>query len=135
MKRPATHAKRHGWLILLLIAIVHVPQCAPYTTPSTTPDIVTEYLRTAEEHIAAGEYTAAETAYREAIQAAPNGPHPILELARLYLLWQRPQAGLSALDEALDVQGSDYASTDDLTDTGVDVNTVAILRLELLALA
>ncbi|MBN2389811.1 MAG: tetratricopeptide repeat protein [Anaerolineae bacterium] len=121
MKRPTTHTKHYGWLILLLITIVHASQCTPYTPPSATPDIVTEYLRAAEEHIAAGEYTAAETAYREAIQAAPNDPHPILELARLYLLWQRPQAGLSALDEALRYSASSQEN--------------AILRLELLALA
>jgi tetratricopeptide (TPR) repeat protein len=121
MRQRATRSKRHGWLILLLITIVYVPQCTSYTLPPATPDIVTESLRAAEEHIAAGEYTAAETAYREAIQAAPDDPHPILELARLYLLWRRPQAGLSALDEALRCGANAQEQTD--------------LRLELLALA
>jgi tetratricopeptide (TPR) repeat protein len=91
------------------------------------PDVVTEYLQAAADHVAAGAYTAAETAYREAIQAAPADPRPILELARLYLLWQRPQAGLSALDEAL--------RQDVFAPENVPASTVALLRLELLAQA
>lgn len=120
MRRPSTHPKRCGWLMLLLIALLLTPRCAP-STPSPTPDTAAESLRTAADHIAAGEYTAAETTYREAIQAAPDDPRPILELARLYLLWQRPQAGLSALDEALRC--------------GADAQENADLRLELLASA
>ena len=120
MKQPATHPKRYGWLILLLITLLITSQCAPYTPPAT-PDAAAEYLRAAADHIAAGEYTAAETSYHEAIQAAPNDPQPILELTRLYLLWQRPQAGLSALDEAIR--------------QGAPAQEHANLRLELLALA
>ncbi|MGC9394376.1 MAG: tetratricopeptide repeat protein [Anaerolineae bacterium] len=121
MKRPTTYAKHSGWLILLLITIVFAPRCTPRTLPPATPDVVIAHLHAAEEHIAAGEYTAAETAYREAIQAAPDDPRPILELARLYLLWQRPQAGLSALNEALR--------------RGADAQRNMNLRLELMALA
>ena len=110
----------YGWLILLLITLLHTPRCAPYTPPAT-PDTASEHLRAAAEHVAAGEYTAAETAYREAIQAAPHDLHPILELVRLYLMWQRPLAGLSALDEAVR--------------QGASAQENANLRLELLALA
>lgn len=121
MKRSTTPTPRYGWLILLLITALLAPRCASPTPPPVTPDITAEYLQAAADHIAAGEYTAAETAYREAIQASPDNPLPIVELARLYLLWQRPQAGLSALDEALRC--------------GASAQEHAILRLELLAIA
>jgi tetratricopeptide (TPR) repeat protein len=120
MKRPTVRTRRYGWLIMLLITAIYTPRCAP-STPPVTPDITTEYLQAAAGHIATGEYTAAETAYREAIQSAPENPQPILDLARLYLLWRRPQEGLSALDEALRC--------------GASAQDNAILRLELLAIA
>ena len=120
MKQSTVYPPRYGWLILLLIIMICAQRCAP-STPSATPDITAEYLQAAAGHIAAGEYTAAETAYREAIQTAPENPQPILDLARLYLLWQRPQEGLAALDEALRC--------------GASAQDNAILRLELLAIA
>ncbi len=124
MKRPAIHPQRYVWLIPLVITLLLMPRCTLATSsvsPSVTPDAVAESLRAAADHIAAGEYTAAETAYRAAIHAAPTNPQPILELARLYLLWQRPQDGLSALDEAIR--------------QGASVQENAGLRLELLAQA
>lgn len=111
------------WLIVLWIAALCLPGCAPHTPPAPTPTPASAaaYLRTAADHVAAGAYTAAETAYRAAIQAAPNDPAPRLELAGLYRVWQRPQAGLAALDEALRL--------------GASPRDTVPLRLELLALA
>lgn len=124
MRRLATHPIRYGRLILLLLTLSLAPRCAPATSsvaPSATPDAVAESLRAAAGHIAIGEYTAAETAYRTTIQLVPDDPRPLLELARLYLLWQRPQDGLSALDEAMRLGASAQENAD--------------LRLELLAQA
>ncbi len=120
MRRPTTHLIRYGRLILLVLTLSLMSQCAP-ATPPVTPDAIAESLRAAKEHIAAGEYTAAETAYRTAIQRAPNNPQPLLELTRLYLLWQRPRDGLSTLDEAIRQGASAQENAD--------------LRLELLAQA
>ncbi len=120
IKRPAPHPQRYGWLIPLLLTLLLVSQCTP-VTPPVTPDVVAESLRAAADYSAAGEYTVAETTYRAAIQTAPGDPQPILELARLYLLWQRPQAGLAALDDAIRQGASAHEHAD--------------LRLELLAQA
>lgn len=120
MRRLATHPIRYGRLILLLLTLSIMSQCAP-VTPPVTPDAIAESLRAATERIASGEYTAAETTYRTAIQLASDDPQLLLELARLYLLWQRPQDGLSALDEAIR--------------RGASAQENADLRLELLAQA
>ncbi|GEM_PF-815774 len=121
MKRCTTPTMRYSRLILLLITLLLAPRCASPTPPPITPDIVAEYLQAAAGHIAAGEYTAAETAYRKAIQATPNDPQPALELAHLYMTWQRPREGLSALYTA--------------RRCGASSQETAVLRLELLALA
>jgi tetratricopeptide (TPR) repeat protein len=59
-----------------------------------------ELLREAESHVAAGEYSAAEQLYRQALQSLPDDPQPAMQLARLYRTWGRPEDGLGALDEA-----------------------------------
>ena len=127
MKRSKARPTRSAWLILLLIAVLQAPRCAPRTPPPATPDFIAEHLRAAAIHVDAGAYTAAEAAYREALQAVPNNPQPLLELARLYRRWQRPQAGLAALDEALRLGAA-------ARENG-HAGAIAILRLELLAMA
>ncbi len=59
-----------------------------------------QILKTAEAHVAAGEYTAAEALYRQVAAQTPADPAPQLALAELYLQWGQPQAGLAALNEA-----------------------------------
>jgi Flp pilus assembly protein TadD len=106
--------QRHYRIIILWLTLaVLLLSCTPGTV---TPNP----LSTADAHVVAGEYTAAEAAYRAAAQAAPNDPQPALRLAVLYRRWNRPQAGLMALDEAVHL--------------GTASDSVAALRLELLAM-
>jgi len=63
--------------------------------------------------------TAAETAYRQASAARPQDPTPYLRLARLYLAWNRPEEGMSALLSA--------------EERGADPREVASLRAALYA--
>ncbi len=58
-------------------------------------------LRTAENHFAAGEYTAAAAAYRQVLQDLPETPYPAWRLAVLYERWGYPEEGMQALAEAL----------------------------------
>lgn len=90
MARTHTIAAR---VAVALIVLVVLAGCA---RPSPTPDAVA----VADAHVAAGTYTAAEAAYREALAAHPDDPQPALKLAALYARWERPQAGLTALTEA-----------------------------------
>ncbi|HNT77958.1 MAG TPA: tetratricopeptide repeat protein [Anaerolineae bacterium] len=64
-------------------------------TPSPT-----QVLKTAEARVVAGEYTAAESLYRQVAAQTPDDPAPMLQLAELYLQWGQPQAGLAALTTA-----------------------------------
>ena len=67
----------------------------------TTPDSqASQAIAKGETHAAAGEYTAAETAFRQAAQQQPDSPIPALHLAQLYADWGRPQSGLAALQQA-----------------------------------
>ncbi len=77
-----------------------------------------EALREGEAHLAAGEFTAAEQALQEAARLLPRSPEPSLRLVHLYRTWERPAAGLIALDEA--------------ARRGAEEETVS-LRLDLLA--
>jgi Flp pilus assembly protein TadD len=52
-------------------------------------------LRTAESLFAAGEFTAAETAFRTANTQLPHSAYPRQRLAALYLRWNRPTEGLA----------------------------------------
>ncbi len=116
--------KHYEWLIGLTLAALLLAGCMPETPLSATPANVTGQptaapLSIAAQYVAAGEYTAAESLYRQALQDVPNDPRPALELARLYRTWHRPQLGLAALDEA----ARRNASGDEITP----------IRLELLA--
>ncbi len=101
----------HRVSAILLLAVLVWPCCTPTAVPSSpaTPFFPTptqnlpsaDLYSVAAEHIAAGEFTAAEKLYAQAWQDFPNDPHPALGLARLYAKWKRPQAGLNALDEAV----------------------------------
>ena len=108
------HCTNTPWIVSLWVALaILLVRCAPSTV---TPDP----FSAADAHVAAGEYTAAEAAYRDLSQNAPDDPRPALRLAILYRRWNRPQAGLSALEEAIR--------------RGTPVDSVAALRLELLAM-
>lgn len=52
-------------------------------------------LKTAETHFAAGEFTAAETAFQAANTLLPHSTYPRQRLAVLYLQWNRPAEGLA----------------------------------------
>ncbi len=124
MKRYPRRNLRYRLLAILVIAALQLSSCTPETPPTASRTSVenlpvVEIYSVAAEHIAAGEYSAAESLYNQALQDAPNDPRPALELARLYRTWNRPQAGLTALDEAIR-RNAPAAET-------------AALRLELLA--
>ncbi len=77
-------------LLLLLLPLAPAPESAGLQS-----------LRAAESHFAAGEYTAAVVAYRQALQNLPESPYPAWRLAVLYERWGYPEQGLPALEEAL----------------------------------
>ncbi len=52
-------------------------------------------LRQAESHFAAGEFTAAEVAFREAVTLLPRHAYPQHQLSVMYLQWNRPHEGLA----------------------------------------
>ncbi|HOT90064.1 MAG TPA: tetratricopeptide repeat protein [Anaerolineae bacterium] len=111
--------------IVLAIAVLLLAGCTPKTPLPAPPSNDTiqptaDPLSIAAQHVTAGEYTAAVSLYRQALQAAPDDPRPALELARLYYTWKRPQSGLIALDEA--------------TRRNASTEETAPLRLALLAL-
>ncbi|MBN1873946.1 MAG: tetratricopeptide repeat protein [Anaerolineae bacterium] len=58
-----------------------------------------QQLVTAENHLAAGEYTAAATIYKKMLISTTT-PIPALRLAGLYQTWGQPEIGLTALAEA-----------------------------------
>lgn len=127
MKRRPNYDLYHKLCLALAIAAWLLSCSAPATPPSVIPTPpntdnppYTEIYRAAAAHITAGEYSAAETLYHAALQEAPNDPQPALQLAQLYQMWNRPAAGLAALDEAARRKAP--------------VEEITPLRLELLAL-
>ncbi len=79
----------------LLIALCLLTIALPQPERSTLAT-----LRTAERQYAAGAYTAAETAYRQAIEGFPAAPLPRYRLAALYETWGYSAHGLAALEAA-----------------------------------
>ncbi len=97
----ATHLRRAG-LGLMLALLLFIG----YRAADPGPDPLAE--AEAEAHVAAGAYTAAERAYRDALAHRPADPLPALRLAELYSAWDDPTQGQRALDEAIR-RGADYA--------------------------
>lgn len=94
----ATHLRRAGLgLVLALLLFIG------YRAAEPGPDPLAE----AEAYVAAGAYTAAERAYRDALARSPADPLPALRLAELYSAWGDPVHGQPALDEAIR-RGADY---------------------------
>lgn len=89
--------KRLTLLVLVLLALFGAGvRCTP------APDAqASQYIQTGDAHRAAGEYTAAEMAYRQALRTNPHDALPALKLTQLYAAWERPEEGLLALDEAI----------------------------------
>jgi tetratricopeptide (TPR) repeat protein len=85
------------WLILALLA---GSGCTPLRNARAIPTV--DLPATAADAYAGGDYTRAEVAYQQWLQDAPEDPEPALALADLYLTWGRPEAGLAALDEAVE---------------------------------
>ena len=85
-----------GLVRVALVSVLIAAACGP--APAPTPAVATP--DPAAALMAAGAYSAAEEAYREAMLAAPESPEPALALADLYLAWSRPEWGLTVLAEA-----------------------------------
>ncbi len=84
-------------LFLALLTLVSVSsRCTPAPEAQAR-----QYVQTGDAYRDAGEYTAAETAYRQALQTNGADPTPALKLTQLYAEWERPEDGLAALDEAI----------------------------------
>lgn len=71
-------------ILVLLVSLAPAPQ---------QPGL--SMLRTAESLFAAGEFTAAETAFRTANAQLPHSTYPRQRLAALYLRWNRATEGLA----------------------------------------
>jgi tetratricopeptide (TPR) repeat protein len=78
-------------MLALLVSLAPAPQ---------QPALLT--LRTAESLFAAGELTAAETAFRDANAQLPHNTYPRQRLAALYLRWNRPTDGLAVWETTPD---------------------------------
>lgn len=93
---PHKSVIQHTILITFLIVahLVTVTACH-VTTP--TPDPVIGLLNLASDLQEEGRYTAAEAAYGEALGATTSDDLVRVQLAELYLLWDRPRDGLDAL--------------------------------------
>ncbi len=87
-------------LLLLCLASCATPIPPSPTSPPPTADRFPALLTTGEAYAAGGARSAAEQAYREAAAVRPSDPTPYLQLARLYLDWNRLPEGLAALDAA-----------------------------------
>lgn len=83
-------------LTTIVAVLLLLPSCK--TLPGQS-DPVREQVEAARIHVEAGEFTAAETAYRSALVLDGQDDVPVMGLAELYLRWGRPVEGLDALEE------------------------------------
>ncbi|MBN1246434.1 MAG: tetratricopeptide repeat protein [Anaerolineae bacterium] len=85
---------QHLLIVTALSVALLTTACQRWLSPR---DRVRELTTVATAHRQAGEYTAAEAAYEAAIAMVEDDNDLLLRLAELYLIWQRPQQGLSIL--------------------------------------
>jgi len=84
----------------LVLAVFLLISCAAPTPSIPTPDPFPVHLRAGDVYAADGARTAAEGAFQQAAAVRPSDPTPHLRLARLYLDWNRPAEGLTAVAAA-----------------------------------
>jgi tetratricopeptide (TPR) repeat protein len=99
---PCRRARWMRWIVAASLLAFAACGRAPDTEALARERATTATLAAAGAYAGQGAYTAAELAYRKALETAPEDPIPALGLADLYLAWSRPESGLDALAEAID---------------------------------